>query len=688
MKKVNSIMEVIKKMREALIYLFILAFTNWLVFTSIGESVEFASTLQLNLSDVFTILFNVNLRVFILYFIFFSLTYLIVKILMVNKKSFCMLKVIAHLLLSYLILILGSLKMILFAPGFMESYYKKGALIFLRENFSYYVEKLDYQLINNLNDAIYLIIFSLLLYRFFKINKKIFFKFSLLAVSVALLTSFGNELTSNSNKDKLNILVLGVDSLRPDKLSYFGSKRKTSPNIDKFLKKSFVFTNAYTTIARTSPSITSMLTSLDPHVHQVRHMFPPKQIRKLEFNKLPNQLEENGFSSSVITDYAGEFFDYMNLGFSKKDVPPAFSLKSILARSVIFKHPLIFSYMNSDFARIIVPEINFLPILSLPSKVLDKTLAEFSFSEKPLFNLSFLSSVHLPYTITYPFYKKWDNESSKDLNKFAYYKRELDDLNSDFVRGEDEAMQINLLYDRSILTTDKSFGDFIKKFESSGYLDNTIVVLFSDHGENLPVEGTKVEHGTKLSMEDFDNRILLSIYIPNKLRSKVKNQAGNIDTQVSIKDVYPTILELLGLKSPSSLEGQSLVKLMNSEDGYEQRPIYLENGLSFSPSTDFADEDVLKYPSIFNLLKVENTAPYYFSIKKEFLHRVNQAKWRKLKDGHKQVIYIPNQEGVKYLYSVEDKEERSKLKTKLLKTIKKEQAIFLNGIDHVKYINN
>jgi len=72
------------------------------------------------------------------------------------------------------------------------------------------------------------------------------------------------------NFEKMNIILLIIDALRPDHLGFNGYHRNTSPNIDNLAKEGVFFENTYTTLPRSDPSITSILTGMYPHSHGVR----------------------------------------------------------------------------------------------------------------------------------------------------------------------------------------------------------------------------------------------------------------------------------------------------------------------------------------------------------------------------------------------------------------------------------
>src|SRR5205807_9369134 len=110
-------------------------------------------------------------------------------------------------------------------------------------------------------------------------------------------------------------------------------------------------------------------------------------------------------------------------------------------------------------------------------------------------------------------------------------------------------------YDAEIATADLQVGRLIDHLAKSGRLDRTIVVVLGDHGESLGEHGEE-QHG--FFVYDADMRIPLIVAGPG-VPSKV------IGDQVRIVDVMPTILDILGVETPRSVQGRTLPPLAPCE---------------------------------------------------------------------------------------------------------------------------
>ena len=109
-------------------------------------------------------------------------------------------------------------------------------------------------------------------------------------------------------------------------------------------------------------------------------------------------------------------------------------------------------------------------------------------------------------------------------------------------------------YDGEIAHNDRSLEALVGKFRDTGTLDNTLVVVASDHGEEFWEHGFGA-HGHSLYAELIHTVLLM-------WQPKLIPQARRITQPVEMVDIMPTVLELLGLKAPEGLEGRSLVPLL------------------------------------------------------------------------------------------------------------------------------
>ena len=116
---------------------------------------------------------------------------------------------------------------------------------------------------------------------------------------------------------------------------------------------------------------------------------------------------------------------------------------------------------------------------------------------------------------------------------------------------------------------DELVGKVMDALNSSPYKDNTIVVLFGDHGFHL---GEK-EHWRKMTLWENGTRVPFIIRMP-----EMKLAGSKCEVPVSLLDIYPTLIELCGLKSNQHQDGKSLVPLLNDPARNENRPVLISHG--------------------------------------------------------------------------------------------------------------
>jgi arylsulfatase A-like enzyme len=117
-------------------------------------------------------------------------------------------------------------------------------------------------------------------------------------------------------------------------------------------------------------------------------------------------------------------------------------------------------------------------------------------------------------------------------------------------------------YQASVSYADAQFGKLMKALEESPYADNTIVIVWSDHGWHL---GEK-EHWRKATLWNEVTRVPLIISVPGK------ESGGRSNQPVSLIDLYPTLIELCGLPKVEGLEGESLLPLLSDARAKRSNP--------------------------------------------------------------------------------------------------------------------
>ncbi len=133
-------------------------------------------------------------------------------------------------------------------------------------------------------------------------------------------------------------------------------------------------------------------------------------------------------------------------------------------------------------------------------------------------------------------------------------------------------------YLAAVTFADAMIGRILRALASSQYNDNTIVVLFSDHGYHI---GEKQKYHKSTLWEE-------STRVPLIIRSPDVGTSGTVSTRaVSLIDLYPTLAELASLSSPADLDGESLVPLLNDPDAPRSTPaITTRQGQHHSVRTD------------------------------------------------------------------------------------------------------
>jgi arylsulfatase A-like enzyme len=135
---------------------------------------------------------------------------------------------------------------------------------------------------------------------------------------------------------------------------------------------------------------------------------------------------------------------------------------------------------------------------------------------------------------------------------------------SDYLTGR-ELERMRNLYAAEVTMTDKWFGDFMRKMEDLGLLENTLLFVFSDHGVSLGEHGFTGKVDEALWPELTD--------IPFFVRHPDGRGAGQTsDFYASIHDIAPTILANMGIEQPQPMDGQDLTPILDGGSPVEERP--------------------------------------------------------------------------------------------------------------------
>jgi arylsulfatase A-like enzyme len=335
--------------------------------------------------------------------------------------------------------------------------------------------------------------------------------------------------------DKPSILLISLDTVRADHLGCYGYHRATSPNIDKFVEDAFLFESVTAPSSWTLPSHASLFTGLLPSVHGAdffpwlpsRAIFPwtiTVQERETTLTELARQC---GLLTAAYTEGV---YVRAALGFAQ-----GFDL-------------------YSDGALGGVAEQTFGAALEWIRK----------YGMLPFFLFVHTYQPHSPYSPPGRFAAMFDPDYSGPVGKTVF---------GPAVDGFSDADKVHIeaLYDGEIAYTDEVVGTFLDKLRQMHVLDNTVIIIFSDHGEEFYEHGG-VGHNTTLYDEQL--RVPLIIRLAG-----AHPPTGRVARQVSLTDVYATVVDILGTDHRSPTDCTSLLPLIGGagvQTSYEREFVVSE----------------------------------------------------------------------------------------------------------------
>lgn len=324
-----------------------------------------------------------------------------------------------------------------------------------------------------------------------------------------------------------NVIVYLIDTLRADHLGIYGYPRPTSPHIDEFAVGGTVFDRAIAQDSKTLGSVASLLTSLHTQSHGLTrfgHKLGPGVVT------LAQTMRDAGYQT-------GAFITNVNAGEL-----------SGLDQGFGHFYDATKTWRDREALR------------SLPDDAVFRWLDRIG--QSPFFAYIHTAEPHRPYIPPPPYDAMFDANYAGSTTGF-YRGR------NGFSRAEHIAdiEHVKALYDGEIRYADEAVGRLLDELERRDLLGRTIVILTSDHGEELYDRG-HWNHGHTLYNE--------LIQVPLIFSGPAISARKRISTPVQLVDVAPTILELAQISSPEEFEGASLLELIGGEklEAFSQRPVY------------------------------------------------------------------------------------------------------------------
>ena len=349
-----------------------------------------------------------------------------------------------------------------------------------------------------------------------------------------------------------NVLVICIDVLRADHVGTYGYDRATTPSLDVLADSGVVFEAARSPAAWTKPSVPSYFTGRFPHQHGVylasrsrdgklvTDVLAPEEVTFAELFKAEGYRTFGVVANPTI---AGEF------GFAQ-----GFD-----------------EYTHRDEDAEVIGQ-RFLDWLDDADR------------EQPFFAYVHFNDVHLPYDPPGRYRTAFgDGTAGSDFSNDSWKLLKRRILEGKTQISDSDRQGMIDLYDGELKYTDAQIGEILASLEQRELLDETLIVVLSDHGEELLDRGG-IDHGSSLYDE------LLGV--PLIFRFPGGTPAGvRIEEPVSLVDVLPTLADYLGFETRSELAGHSLMPLLSGRPSTSEHAVYAEgiHGSGYQQSVTVRD---------------------------------------------------------------------------------------------------
>ncbi|MBS3819064.1 sulfatase-like hydrolase/transferase, partial [bacterium] len=326
--------------------------------------------------------------------------------------------------------------------------------------------------------------------------------------------------------DQTNLIFVVLDAVNPSYMSGYGYEKPTTPFIDSLLSQNTLFTKAYAQSSWTLPSTASLFTSTFPLTHRVW-----SRERRLSDKAytLAEALQDKGFSTCAFTSNASASSVYKIFqGF--EDKIELFKRDKKLLKSN--------KKLNVVWAEDFIKPVREWLVHN---------------KQKQFFMYIHFLQPHVPYDPPQSFLKEWNQNYKGDLqNKSPFIPKRFDQSKL----NPKDLDYIEARYCANLKYADFYVSKLFQLWDKSGVLDNSIVLITSDHGEAF-LKHNNFGHSNSLYEEE--------IHIPLLIRFPEKFGLGRrkINEIIQTVDIMPTFMDIYGQNNHRErLQGRSLIPLL------------------------------------------------------------------------------------------------------------------------------
>ncbi len=339
----------------------------------------------------------------------------------------------------------------------------------------------------------------------------------------------------------MNIVLVSIDTLRADHLECYGYHRPTSPTLAALAREGVLFENYFAPAIPTDPSFASTFTGLNDYAHRIAGVIPPRAVPE-DAPWLPELLAAAGYHACAADNLRGhaKFFER---GYADYVVPDMAADKERRVKR------------NAEHVTAVaVEQLGRLP------------------ADRPFFQFVHYWDPHTAYWPPPPYDGMFYDGDATDPRNLSMHKARAYSFpawgwidpavtDMDYVIAQ---------YDAEIAYNSEHLGAYFDALKARGLYDDTLIVVFSDHGEVLDKhEGFFDHHGL------YDD----NVHVPLIAKLPGGELAGTrVGALTQTLDVPPTLLRAAGVEPPEAMEGLDLLALAGDAQAPGHRQLFLGEG--------------------------------------------------------------------------------------------------------------
>lgn len=364
------------------------------------------------------------------------------------------------------------------------------------------------------------------------------FLFSLITgFSLSVTGEVDSKFSFETDHQPPNVILIDIDRLTASRMQCYGYDRNTTPNMCEFGEENIMFKQATSQSGYTGASDASIFTSQYPDVHNLTSYWEHLPENRWTMAEV---LRNNGYSTVAFPSYSGNDKAQLNRGYQ---LDQGFERYRTTGAYIEENNPHIIDALNKAEK----------PFFSFIQGWGPHRYVGFGHSLPNHFSENISSNIdQLP--------AKYPKANMARISRYndTYFLKVTDEKMVELNESDITYMQNR--YDNSMRYTDKHFGDLINRFKQEGIYSESIIILTANHGEILDTKTLEMTENRRFGHGKVyeDTHVPLMIHIPEE-------KSETVTDQVQLIDIFPTILDEIGIKSNSTLDkriqGESLKPL-------------------------------------------------------------------------------------------------------------------------------